>query len=77
MKFAVIKVLVQTSDLQTSDRTNVGLTNIRPYKRRTGQRSDSTNVGLVQTSDWYKRQTVQTSDYSKKKSNLENPQVFF
>jgi len=49
--------------VQTSDGTNIKLTNVGQYKRRT-----STNVGPVQTSEQYKRQTgtnvgpVQTSD---------------
>ena len=50
-------------EVQTSDGTNIRLTNVGQYKRRT-----STNIGPVQTSDQYKRQTgtnvgpVQTSD---------------
>ena len=49
--------------VQTSDGTNIRLTNVGRYKRRTRQTSDqykrrtSTNVGLVQTSDQYKRRT--------------------
>ena len=55
------------SDPQTSDGTNLTLTNVEQYKRRTsydkrrtitnvglGKTSDSTNVGPVQTSDQYK-----------------------
>ena len=45
-------VPVQTSDPQSSDATKVGQYKRRTYKRRTG-----TNVGRVQTSDWYKRRT--------------------
>jgi len=45
-------VPVQTSDPQTSDCTNIRLTNVGQYKRRS-----STNVGPVQTSEQYKRQT--------------------
>ena len=74
-------VPVQTSDAQTSDVTNVGQYKRRTHKRQTPQTSDSTNVGRtnvgqVQTSDQYKRQTstnvglVQTSDgyiYKKKR----------
>ena len=50
--FDVDTVPVQTSDPQTSDGTNIRLTNVGQYKRRT-----STNVGPVQASDQYKRQT--------------------
>ena len=50
-----LKVLVpvQTSDPQTSDGTNLRLT----------------NVGLVQTLDWDKRRTVQTSDQNKPRTS--------
>jgi len=41
-----------TVPVQTSDVTNIRLTNVGQYKRQT-----STNVGLVQTSDWHKCQT--------------------
>jgi len=36
---------------------NIGLTNIRRYKRQTVHKSDRTNVKLVQMSDWYKHWT--------------------
>jgi len=39
-------------DPQTSDGTNLRLTNVGQYKRQI-----RTNVGLVQTLDQYKRQT--------------------
>ena len=60
-------VLVQTSDPQTSDGTNLRLTNVRQNKRLT-----RTNVGLVQTSDntnvgQNTRRTVQTSDQYKRR----------
>ena len=45
-------VPVQTLDPQTSDGTNIRLTNVGQYKRWT-----STNIGPLQTSDWYKRRT--------------------
>ena len=46
----------------------------RTHKRRTLQKWDSTNVGPVQTSDWYKRRTstnvgpVQTLDWYKRRT---------
>ena len=45
--------MVQTLDSQTSDGTNLRLT----------------NVGLVQTSDWYKCRTVHTSDLYKRQTS--------
>ena len=38
-------------------------------KVRLDQRWTRTNVGLVQTSDWYKRRTVQTSDQYKRQTS--------
>ena len=74
-----IPVPVQTSDPQTSDGTNIRLTNVGQYKRRT-----STNIGPVQTSDRYKRQTgtnvvpVQTSDgyISKEKRRTKEEKIY-
>ena len=54
------KVPVQMLDPQMSDGTNLRLTNARQYKRQT-----RTNVGPVQTSEWDKCRTVQTSDQYK------------
>jgi len=55
--------------VETSDGTNIRLTNVGQYKRWT-----STNVGPVQTSDQYKHWTstnvrlVQTSDQYKRRT---------
>ena len=54
---------VQTSDPQMSDSTNLRLTTVRQYKRR-----NRTNIGLVQTSNWDKRRTVQTTDQYKRQT---------
>ena len=49
--------------LQTSDGTNPRLKNVGQEKRLT-----RINVGLVQTSDWYKRRIVQTSNQYKRRT---------
>ena len=41
---------------------NVGPKNVGGYKPKTYKRRTSTNVVIVQTSDWFKCWTVQTSD---------------
>ena len=47
--------------VQTSDTRSIGRYKPKTYKRRTVQTLDTKNIGLVQTSDWYKRRTVPTS----------------